>query len=210
MTTQSEQLKAIIEQSKKLVATGLVHQVDIDRYEAQLKYTVAAGGWDGDEISTDYIDSFVSIEDALEACKKYGSDQPWSRIELRDGDFVYEIEPVRIMRRDPETGYFNRCSDEGDFIRNLYQDDLTEEEHEAAEKAEVNSMIDSLADSGEYKMDADGVYHILCQLPQEIVNEAIRMNGFSDLTFEQGREELAKLPVVMVRRDLHTAVRNLE
>lgn len=116
MTTQltrSEELKAFIEQSKKLLHTGLVSQVDINRYEAELKYTVSAGGYDGDNISTDYIDSFATIEDAMAANRKYGSDQPWSRIELRDGEFVYEIDPVRIMRRDPETGYFNPCADDG-------------------------------------------------------------------------------------------------
>lgn len=209
MTTQTEQLKAFIEQAKTQVASGLISQSEIDRYEAQLKYTVAAGGWDGDDISTDYIDSFVSIEDALEACKKYGSDQPWSRIELRDGDFVYEIEPIRIMRRDPETGYFNRCADDGDFIREQVYE-LSEQDHADSEKAYVNNMIDSIADSGEYKMDAAAVEHIVCTLPMEIVNEAVRMNGFADLTYEDGIKELSKLPVVMVRRDLHTAVRNLE
>lgn len=113
MNTKTEDLKAIIAHSKNMLATGLLSQVDIDRYEALLKFTVSAGGYDGEHVSTDYIDSFVSIEDALAANKKYGSDQPWSRIEFRDGEFIYEIDPVRIMRRDPETGYFNPCADDG-------------------------------------------------------------------------------------------------
>lgn len=128
MTTQltrSEQLKDFIEKAKTQVAYGLVPQTEIDRWEAELKFTVSAGGYEGDgEISTDYIDSFATIEDALAANRKYGSDQPWSRIELRDGEFVYEIEPVRIMRRDPETGFYNPCGDDGVVYPRQQQEEM--------------------------------------------------------------------------------------
>lgn len=144
MTTQltrSEQLKDFIEKAKTQVAYGLVPQTEIDRWEAELKFTVSAGGYEGDgEISTDYIDSFATIEDALAACKKYGSDQPWSRIELRDGEFVYEIEPVRIMRRDPETGFFNPCADDG----TVYKRQQSDSEEQPVPDFEIEDAIDQL------------------------------------------------------------------
>lgn len=144
MTTQltrSEQLKDFIEKAKTQVAYGLVPQTEIDRWEAELKFTVSAGGYEGDgEISTDYIDSFATIEDALAACKKYGSDQPWSRIELRDGEFVYEIEPVRIMRRDPETGFFNPCGDDGV----VYERQQSDSDEQPVPDFEIEDAIDQL------------------------------------------------------------------
>lgn len=176
-----------------------------------MNFSVAAGKYEdidgGVEENCKFSDDFETLEQAMAAFEGVKS-YPWARIELRDGDFIYEIEPTRIQRKVPGTERFEKCDFDGQpFIEDRELDDA---EHAALTQAEVNAQINSLCDSGDYKMSKDSIYSILRALPQEIVREAMRMNGFAFHSFEDGCEALADLPIVMIRRDLNTAVRNLE
>jgi hypothetical protein len=190
MTTQtrSEELKDFIAKAKTQVAYGLVPQTEIDRWEAELKYTVSAGGYEGDgEISTDYIDSFATIEDAMAANRKYGSDQPWSRIELRDGEFIYEIEPVRIMRRDPTTGFFNRCSDDGSVIVDHYRSDDKDDNAETPSEFEIEDAIGQLNSVHSH----NDLMLILSGFPMDIIRRMAEVQELNDEDHLQSCDQLA-------------------
>lgn len=86
-------------------------------------YNVDAGKYeenDGEIVeNSKYGDSFVCLEDAIAAHATVSS-YPWSRISLRDGDFVYAIDPVRTYRkREYPDGkvMFDFCNPDGEFTR---------------------------------------------------------------------------------------------
>lgn len=196
MTTQtrSEQLKDFIAKAKTQVAYGLVPQSEIDRYEAELRYTVSAGGYEGDgEISTKYIDSFATIEDAMAANRKYGSDQPWSQIELRDGEFVYAIEPVRIMRRDPETGMFNRCDDAGNRILDLHQPEENE--------FDLDDVIDQLKSVHSH----NDIMLTLSGCPLDVIRRMAEVQNTNDDDHMQTCDQLAELDASELQKLLREA-----
>jgi len=190
MTTQltrSEELKDFIEKAKTQVTYGLIPQTEIDRWEAELKYNVSAGGFEDDELSTDYSDDFATIEDALAACKKYGSGLQWSRIELRDGEFVYEIDPVRIMRRDPVTGYFNRCSDDGSVIVNHYRQDDKDDNAEMPSEFEIEDAIGQLNSVHSH----NDLMLTLSGFPLDIIRRMAEVQEINDEDHLQSCDELA-------------------
>ena len=81
-----------------------------------IEFSVAAGKYDSQDGASvedcKYCDSFGTIEEAIAAKAKVNS-YPWSRIELRDGDFIYEIHPVRIQRKVPGTARYEMCDFDG-------------------------------------------------------------------------------------------------
>jgi len=97
------------------------HDEMMDDY-ARLPYTSACGKYDyhGTELQEDckYSEAFVCLEDAIKAHEQNKS-YPWSRIELRDGDFIYEIEPTRTHRlREHGDGVkrYDPCDSDGAFF----------------------------------------------------------------------------------------------
>jgi hypothetical protein len=67
-----------------------------------MKFSVAAGKYETTDGMTEenckFCDSFETLEEAMASFDEHKS-YPWCRIELRDGDFIYEIEPTRIQRK---------------------------------------------------------------------------------------------------------------
>jgi hypothetical protein len=82
------------------------------------KFSVAAGKYEhaafdsGPEENCKYSDDFETLEEAMAAFEEHKS-YPWCRIEMRDGDFIYEIEPTRIQRKVPGTERFEKCDFDG-------------------------------------------------------------------------------------------------
>lgn len=65
-------------------------------------FTVSCGKYEEYNGQTEenckYSEEFVCLEDAIAAHAKNKS-YPWNRITMRDGDFIYEIEPTRMFRK---------------------------------------------------------------------------------------------------------------
>lgn len=91
-----------------------------------MKFSVAAGKYETDDGETiencKFSDDFETLEEAIASFEEHKS-YPWCRIELRDGDFIYEIEPTRIQRKVPGTERFMPC----DFDGQQFIEDRSEE-----------------------------------------------------------------------------------
>lgn len=64
-------------------------------------------------------ESYVCLEDAIAAKEKYRHGCAYARIEFRNGDFVYEIDPVRTHRlREHDDGVkrYDPCDFDGTFF----------------------------------------------------------------------------------------------
>lgn len=107
------------------VELGLATRDEMFDDYATLPYTVTAGkyeDWNGEtEENCKYSESFVCLEDAIKEHEKNKS-YPWSRIQLRDGDFIYEIEPTRMFRLR-EHGDGVKRYDPCDFDGTFYNED---------------------------------------------------------------------------------------
>lgn len=107
------------------VEAGIRTREEMNNAYMTLPYTVDAGKWEQDGAETyknnKYSEAFVTLEDAMaefETVKTY----PWATISMRDGDYIYEIDPVRTHRKreygDGVTRY-DFCDSDGNFKRDL-------------------------------------------------------------------------------------------
>lgn len=84
-----------------------------------MAFCVSAGKYDDGERNFKYTDEFLSLEEAIAAREKVSS-YPWSEITFRDGDYVYSIEPVRVLRMRPDSAgvhpRFDVCLPDGNFL----------------------------------------------------------------------------------------------
>ena len=76
------------------------------------KFKVTAGSWNGLLRVEKHTGDHDTMEDALADYARC-EDYVWSRIEMRDGKFIYEITAKRIMVKDGL--YFVECSPKGDI-----------------------------------------------------------------------------------------------
>ena len=80
------------------------------------KFSVAAGKYETTDGVTEenckFCDSFETLEEAMASFEENKS-YPWCRIEMRDGDFIYEIEPTRMQRKVAGTNHYARCDFDG-------------------------------------------------------------------------------------------------
>lgn len=73
-------------------------------------FTVTAGNFDGINRDVRHNEKHDSLEAAIADRAKY-EHMEWQRIELRDGLFIYEIDPKRIRVKDGI--YFVDCTPDG-------------------------------------------------------------------------------------------------
>lgn len=94
-------------QWKLAVELGIKTRDEMMDDYATWPFTVSCGKFeefDGQlEENCKYSEAFVCLEDAIQEHAKNKS-YPWNRITIRDGDFIYEIEPTRMFRK-------RECSD---------------------------------------------------------------------------------------------------
>jgi len=117
--TETEFLKGVIDLANRANA---VPKESLEEFaKGAFPYGVVAGNWDGDEENCKYSDDFASLRDAIVAWEEHNT-RPWSRIEFRVDNFIYGLDPHKVMREQKveidgkKTSIFSRCDANGHFI----------------------------------------------------------------------------------------------
>ena len=90
-------------------------------------FEVTAGTYEDEGENCKYAESFESIDAAITAREKVCS-YPWSRLTVAGQDFVYEINPVKHLKKvealvggRPSKVYIP-CTPQGEVIKNEWHD----------------------------------------------------------------------------------------
>lgn len=90
-------------------------------------FEVTAGTYDDEGENCKYSETFSFIELAIEAREKVSS-YPWSRLTIIGHDFIYEIDPVKHLKRVEVTvdgkvrGLYVPCTQSGEAIKQDWLD----------------------------------------------------------------------------------------
>jgi hypothetical protein len=97
LVTETEYLKKLIDLASRhnaLPAETLAQFAD-----AAFPYGVVTGKYESDgEESCKYSDDFASLRDAIVAWEEYSPGSAWARIHCRVDNFVYGLDPYKVLR----------------------------------------------------------------------------------------------------------------
>ncbi len=144
--------------------------------------------------SSKYGEAFAVLEDAIAAYEKNRS-YPYNDLLVRSGDFVYAIEPERMFRRNKETGFYDHCDAEGEFL----------DKPEASDETAIAHTI-SRFDAIHGKLTFAAVYMMLADtVPTELVLRTLADAQLAHLEYDAGLRTLARLDLDVLRAALTKA-----